>query len=138
MCIELYQIYNELETGYFTHLENFSPIKIMTSKHFEQQSNKVDLASLFTNVIVLWMIQMEVDIVKIRIIASIAIVLVWMQLLFWFRLSDNLSQHVDLISNTIADIGGFMFVLGTFLLMFSSGFYMLQLNRLWPQEIVGL
>ena len=85
----------------------------------------MDLASLFTNVIVLWMIQMEVDIVKIRIIASIAIVLVWTQLLFWFRLSDNLSQHVDLISNTIADIGGFMFVLGTFLLMFSSGFYML-------------
>ena len=125
MSIELYQIYNELETGYFTHLENFSPIKILTSKHFEQQSNKVDLASLFTNVIVLWMIQMEVDIVKIRIIASIAIVLVWTQLLFWFRLSDNLSQHVDLISNTIADIGGFMFVLGTFLLMFSSGFYML-------------
>lgn len=125
MSIELYQIYNELEAGYFTHLGNFSPIKILTSKHFEQQSNKVDLASLFTNVIVLWMIQMEVDIVKIRIIASIAIVLVWMQLLFWFRLSDNLSQHVDLISNTIADIGGFMFVLGTFLLMFSSGFYML-------------
>ena len=125
MLIELYQIYNELETGYFEDLENFSPIKIMTSKHFEQQSNKVDLASLFTNLIVLWMIQMEVDIVKIRIIASIAIVLVWMQLLFWFRLSDNLSQHVDLISNTIADIGGFMFVLGTFLLMFSSGFYML-------------
>ena len=125
MSIELYQIYNELEAGYFMHLGNFSPIKILTSKHFEQQSNKVDLASLFTNVIVLWMIQMEVDIVKIRIIASIAIVLVWMQLLFWFRLSDNLSQHVDLISNTIADIGRFMFVLGTFLLMFSSGFYML-------------
>ena len=121
----MYQVWNELETGYFSELGNYSLIKILSSKHFEQQSNKVDLASLLTNVLVLWMIQMEVDIVKIRIIASIAIVLVWMQLLFWFRLSDNLSQHVDLISNTIADIGGFMFVLGTFLLMFSSGFYML-------------
>ena len=61
------------------------------TKHFEQQSNKIDLASLFCNVLVLWMLYMEVEIFKIRIIASIAIVLIWMQLLFWFRLSDSLA-----------------------------------------------
>ena len=62
---------------------------------------------------------------KIRIIASIAIVLMWMQLIFWFRLSDSLAQHVDLITGTIKDMRGFMFVLLTFLIMFGSGFYML-------------
>ena len=41
---------------------------------------------------------------------------------------------MDLIIATITDIGGFMFVLGTFLLMFSSGFYMLQINRLLPNK----
>ena len=92
------------------------------------------MLSLFFNVIVIWLIWMDVDIMKIRIIASIAIVLLWMQLLFWFRLSDHLAQHVDLIQSTIVDIVGFMFVLMVFLMMFAVGFYMLQINRLIPKS----
>ena len=39
-----------------------------------------------------------------------------------------------MIVSTIEDIGGFIFVLMTFLMMFASGFYMLQINRLLPKN----
>ena len=76
------------------------------------------------------MIQMDVDIFKIRIFASIAIVLIWMQLIFWCRISDYLAAFVELIIATMEDIIGFVLILVCFLMMFASAFYMLQINRL--------
>ena len=125
ILIETVQVYMELPNKYLEDRENWNPLALFTTKHFSQSSNWIDLFSLFCNVLVLWMIQMDVDVIKIRVIASISTVLIWVQLIFWFRLSDSLAHHVDLIIATIEDIGGFIFVLLTFLMMFASGFYML-------------
>ena len=75
---------------------------------------------------------MDVSAFKVRIFASIAIVFIWMQLIFWFRLSDYLAQYVDLIISTIRDTLGFIIILMAFLMMFATGFYMIQINRLLP------
>lgn len=48
----------------------------------------------------------------------------------WFRLFDSLAQYVDLMSQTIADIGYFMFVFGELMVMFMMCFYMLQITRI--------
>ena len=56
----------------------WSPLIIFNTKHFKLSSNWIDLFSLYINVIVLWMRYMDVDLFKIRIITSIAIVLIWM------------------------------------------------------------
>ena len=59
-----------------------------------------------------------------------AAVALWCQLFFWFRLFDSLAQYVDLILTTVSDVKNFMVVLGALIVMFASGIYMLQLNRM--------
>ena len=76
------------------------------------------------------MMSAGVDIAKVRLLASIALILTWGQLFFWFRLFDRLAYYVDLIIQTIREIKHFMAVLSSLILMFQSGFYMLNLNRL--------
>ena len=76
-----------------------------------------------------WMQEAD-DMFKIRPIASIALVFMWVQMFFWFRLFDSLAQYVDLILQTVNDIKHFMYVLFAIMLMFASGLYILQLNRM--------
>lgn len=136
IIIEVLQVFDELsnDSEYWKKSTNWSPLAFFTSKHFKQSSNWIDLMSLCSNVMVLWMIQMDVNMVKVRILASVATVCIWMQLIFWFRLSDALAQHVDLILSTVEDIVGFIIILITSLMMLASGFYMLQINRLLPNS----
>jgi len=49
---------------------------------------------------------------------------------FWLRLFDSLAQYVELIFETVADIKNFMVVLACLMMMFASGLYVLQINRL--------
>lgn len=64
-----------------------------------------------------------------RVVASIAVICLWIQIFFWFRLFDSLAQYVDLIIQTVSDIRNFMTVLLAIVGMFMSGFYMIELNR---------
>ena len=112
-CIEGYQCYNEGFKSYFT-----------------PANNQVDFSVHTLNLICLILIQSEYSMLKIRILSSMAMILMWTQLFFWFRLFDSLAQYVDLIFRTVRDIGNFMKVLVSLSLMFMSGFYMLQLNRM--------
>ena len=65
----------------------------------------------------------------VRLVASIALFAIYCQLFFWLRLFSSLAEYVDLIISTIRDIQNFMIVLAIFMVMFFSGFYMIQLNR---------
>ena len=71
------------------------------------------------------MVKTGVELFKVRIIGSLAMIGLWSQLFFWFRLFDSLAQYVDLIFQTVEDIGNFMTVLISLVLMFMSGFYMI-------------
>ena len=46
----------------------------------------------------------EVSMYWVRILASVACVLMWFQLFFWMRLFDSTAQYVDLVIETIIDI----------------------------------
>ena len=78
-----------------------------------------------TNIIVVILITADVNIFIVRIIASIAMVALWFQLLLWFRLFDSLAEYVDLIFQTVHDIKNFMYVLLAVMLMFGSGMYLI-------------
>ena len=72
----------------------------------------------------------DVNIYIVRIFASIAVVALWSQMFLWFRLFDSLAQYVDLIFQTVYDIRNFMYVLLGVMLMFGSGMYLIQINRI--------
>ena len=65
----------------------------------------------------------------VRLVASIAFVAMYWQFFFWLRLFSSLAQYVDLIVSTVSDILYFLAVLAIFMVMFFTGFYMIQLNR---------
>ena len=89
----------------------------------------MDQFSLITNLTTIFLIYSKVDLYKIRIVASMAVVALWIQMFFWFRLFDNLAQYVDLIFQTTYDIKNFIFVLLSLMFMFGSGLYLLNINR---------
>lgn len=64
-------------------------------------SNRVDVVAHILNVSSLVMIKTGFELYKVRVIASLAMIFVWSQLFFWFRLFDSLAQYVDLIFQTI-------------------------------------
>lgn len=65
----------------------------------------------------------------IRVIASMASVMLWFQLFFWLRLFDFTAQYIDLITTTLRDISKFVVVLFIVVVSFTTGFYILQINR---------
>ena len=78
--------------------------------YIQQRASKIDLFSLVTNQLVLVLLWADVEIEKVRLFASVACVVLWIQLFFWFRLFDSLAQYVDLIFSTVNDIRNFMYV----------------------------
>ena len=66
----------------------------------------------------------------VRICASLAVFFIWMQLLFWARMFDQFAQYWDLIVMTIYEVKNFLIIVLVFVVMFQSGIYMLQINRI--------
>ena len=94
--------------------------------YFKELSNFFDMLSMVANVGTLVMRrQQDVDLHKVRLMASVALVALYWQFFYWLRISETLAQYVDLIEMTFSDIANFMKVLILFLLMFFSGFYMI-------------
>ena len=97
-------------------------------------ANKGDIATLGMNIICMTMIffkdTMDSNVYILRIVASMASVLLWTQLFFWLRLFDSSAQYVDLIVDTLLDISDFTKMLLLLLIMFSSGFTIIQFNRM--------
>lgn len=93
-------------------------------------SNQIDVGTHLLNLTSLCMVKTGMETYKVRIVGSIAMICLWSQLFFWFRLFDSLAQYVDLIFQTVEDIGKFMTVFIALVFMFMNGFYMIQLNRM--------
>ena len=49
---------------------------------------------------------------------------------FWLRLFDRTARYIDLIIDTVKDIGIFTLILLLLLALFATGNYMIQLNRM--------
>ena len=62
--------------------------------------------------------------------ATFAILFMYVKLIYWFRLFSVTSFYIRLIVETIIDIGWFFTILLTILLMYSNGFYMMNLYRI--------
>ena len=54
----------------------------------------------------------------------------WVQMFFWLRLFDSMAQYVDLIIETVIDISELLKLLTLLVLMLSSDFYLVQVNRM--------
>mmetsp|Transcript_28775 Transcript_28775/g.38367 ORF Transcript_28775/g.38367 Transcript_28775/m.38367 type:complete len:155 (+) Transcript_28775:245-709(+) len=93
--------------------------------YLKLRSNQIDMVTHTLNVTALILVKTGVSEIKIRILGSIAIICMWVQMFFWFRLFDSLAQYVDLIFQTVNDIRNFMIVLFAIIITFMSGFYMI-------------
>lgn len=101
--------------------------------YLSQSSNLVDSASIMFNVIALIMrrlvdpyaIDNYFNLMKVRLVASLGLVFVWIQFFYWVRIFEHTAHYVDLILETASDIKYFMIVLGIFGMSFLAGFYMI-------------
>ena len=101
-----------------------------TAEFFSSGSNRADTLSILLNTTTLALVHLEyLDLRTMRLFASISLLLLYLQFFFWLRISDLLAQYVDLIIVTYQDMKLFLCVLILFIIMFSAGFYMVQLNR---------
>ena len=65
----------------------------------------------------------------VRLIAALGLCFLYIQFFFWLRISDSLAQYVDLILATYQDMKLFISFLFLFIVMFSTAFFMIELNR---------
>ena len=111
-------------------------------KYFGQLSNYIDLLSYFFNAYVLTartLSSPKVDVLeaddnrmsRLRIAGAFAALLLWLQLIYWLRLFGQFAKYLELIENTLVDIGYFVIILVGLILGFGSAFYLLQIERIY-------
>ena len=61
--------------------------------------------------------------------ASLATFILWVLMLYWMRLSQNLSFYVDIVTSSIQDIKYFLLMLVLIILTFSNALLILDLNN---------
>ena len=71
-----------------------------------------------------------INMYALRVLASFGGAWLWVQMFFWLRLFDKTARYVDLIIETVVDIGIFTLILLLLLILFATGVYMVQLNRM--------
>ena len=85
-------------------------------------SNYYDFASILFNMTTLVLRRLhdydQVSLHSIRVIASVGLVLIYIQLFYWLRTQQSLAFYVDLITQTLIEIKPFMVVLLLFIFTF--------------------
>ena len=85
-------------------------------------SNYYDFFSILFNITTLVLRRLhDYDMVSLhstRVVASIGLVLIYIQLFYWLRTQQSLAFYVDLITQTLIDIKPFMIVLLLFIFTF--------------------
>lgn len=68
--------------------------------------------------------EIGISMYELRMLASLALVQLWEQMFYWLRLFDRTARYIDLIIDTVRDIGIFTLILLLLLILFASGVYM--------------
>ena len=113
-------------------------MKVFQSRFSKRQTlNVLDIVGMSINLIALLIITLEkagadlgLTMYGIRVMASFVTVQLWVQMFYWLRLFDRTARYIDLIIDTVRDIGIFALILLLLLILFASGIYMIQLNRM--------
>ncbi len=69
---------------------------------------------------------MEIDIDKLMQAASFAAFILWVLMLYWIRLSEQLSFYVDIVKSSISDIRYFLLMLALMIMTFSNALFILD------------
>jgi hypothetical protein len=72
---------------------------------------------------------MKVDMDYITQAASIATFFLWVIILYWIRLSSDLSFYVDIVKSSLYDIRYFLFMLLLMILTFSNALIILDYSN---------
>ena len=67
---------------------------------------------------------------NIRRIESVAVVLMWLRFLYFFRILDNTAPLIRMISQILYDMRAFVFIFVLIILGFANGFYVLAKNQM--------
>ena len=95
--------------------------------------NFFNLASLSLNICLLadHLLNMNyLDTDTITFFTFLAVILMWMNLIYWFRLFESTSFYIKLIFKTIEDIALFTIIFIFILMGFANGLYVLNTRRL--------
>jgi hypothetical protein len=69
---------------------------------------------------------------KLTMTASLATFILWVLMLYWMRLSSNMSFYVDIVMSSLYDIRYFLLMLGLMILTFSNALIILDYS--WKDE----
>jgi len=65
----------------------------------------------------------------IRRVEAVAVVLMWLRFLYFFRILDNTAPFIRMISQILYDMRAFVFIFVLIILGFANGFYVLAKNQ---------
>ncbi len=108
----------------------FSGLRILKSSLVETINIVVNITIVLIVIATASNPNLPVTMYTLRVFASVGCVTNWVQMFYWLRLFDRTARYVDLIIETVFDIWVFSAILVLLLLMFGSGVYMVQLNRM--------
>ena len=98
--------------------------------HFRNFWNVNDIVYLFLNIIIIFVNVTEtVSIYHQRMIASIAVISIWLKVLDWLRLFDTTAFFVALIKRTITGMTSFLIIMFVWYMTFGTAFYIVNLSR---------
>ena len=67
---------------------------------------------------------------NIRRLEAVAVVLMWLRFLYFFRIIDNTAPFIRMISQILYDMRAFVFIFVLIILGFANGFYVLAKNQM--------
>jgi hypothetical protein len=73
--------------------------------------------------------KLKVDMDSLTQAASLATFILWVLMLYWMRLTSNLSFYVDIVRSSIYDIKYFLLMLGLMILTFSNALIILDYSN---------
>jgi len=96
--------------------------------------NMTDVCSMILNATIIFLCHAaqhteSIDFKTIRLIASVAVFIIWLKMFFWMRLFESTSGFIRMLTETLMDIKVFMIMLLLCLFMFGNTTLILNQNR---------
>ena len=117
--------------AYFTHLE-VNAVTRDGINYVKDIWNFVNLASLSLNLCLMINDLLQFHYLEndaITFYTFLAVLLMWFQLIYWFRLFGSTSFYIKLIFKTVSDIALFTIIFVIILMGFANGLYVLNSRK---------
>mmetsp|Transcript_5075 Transcript_5075/g.3513 ORF Transcript_5075/g.3513 Transcript_5075/m.3513 type:complete len:129 (+) Transcript_5075:308-694(+) len=91
--------------------------------------NLLDLLLVILNIAILVGYALEIDVIRVRIVACVAATLMWLKVFYWFRIFREPAKFIRMIKQILYGSMTFTMMLTVCIIMFTNAFMILNNNR---------